>query len=124
MASKFDSRTIKVTLYMTVNDNHARWYGAHSMLWHKDMHLYVVPTRGERLMLWEDGPMVEVLERWWDHRGICFVGLCACVVDPDSDEQRYQANALTRTNWSWFTEQQGPLRGRLIDGGWTTSEGT
>ena len=111
----------KLTVHMTVNDVHARWYGSHSQLWHKDMNVYVAPAKGERMMLWEDGPMVEVKERWWDERGNCCVDLRACVVDPDSDEQRYQANALISDNWSWFSTGSGPLRGQLIEGGWKSA---
>jgi hypothetical protein len=113
---------IKVTVFMTVSDEHARWYGSHSQLWRIDLNMHVVPGRGERIMLWEDGPLIAVKERWWDHLGTCFLDLRQCVVDPDSDEQRYQSNAVFSDNWSWFSQQQGRLRGFLVAGGWQVAE--
>ena len=40
---------IKVRIHMTVNNLHARWYGAHSSLWFKDLSVAVVPVAGERI---------------------------------------------------------------------------
>ena len=107
-----------VKIHMTVNNQHARWYGDHSSLWHKNLHMTVVPQAGEKIELWEDGPMIEVKERWFNHRGIAFCDLRACVIDPDADEQRYQSHDLRPTNWSWFTQSDGALLSKLLEGGW------
>jgi len=112
---------MRVRFFMTVQESHNRWYGSHSELWTRTINMPDAPQRGERVELWPDGPMVEVKERWFNHRGEPYVDLRTCVIDPDSDEQRYQSHDPVPTSWSWWSaHERTPFRSGLTDGGWTT----
>src|SRR5215510_5340038 len=114
---------MRVRLYMTVQDQHDRWHGSHSELWSRTLTMPAAPQRGEKVELWPDGPMIEVKERWFSHKGEPHCDLRTCVIDPDADEQRYQSHDTQPRSWSWFSKDRpdDPIRSRLVEGGWTTT---
>jgi hypothetical protein len=110
------------TAYISVYRTHARYLSADNYMgWQKEITAPFVPSPGDRIELWEDGPYTPVRERDLNWTGEGFVELAGVVIDPDANEETWQRRSGSIRNWSWYSEHQGSLEEGLKQGGWTTA---
>jgi hypothetical protein len=110
--------TIQFTAHLSVYKGHSRYVSSQFTLYTKGITSSFVPMGGDKIELWEDGPMAPVRERYVDHKGFACADLTGVVIDPDGNEKEWHRGQGSLRHWFWFSEADGDLEERLVSGGW------
>jgi hypothetical protein len=110
-------------LYLSVRYERANW-GKHD-LYEKDFVTFSPPGKEERVMLYPDGPMLEVKERYWEDDGTVCADLQTVIIDPhEQDQVSIRGHGpSTRRYAFWFSNSTDIEKtlAQMEDHGWVKS---